>query len=427
MLFALFFGAGNLIFPVLMGQMSGTNVWTATAGFIVTGVGLPLLGVLAIGFSGKSDLYTMASRVHPMFGLIFTTVLYLAIGPLFAIPRTGSVSYEVGIKPLLGETNSMWPLLIFTVLFFLVTCIFSLKPGKIVDIVGKVLTPILLIFIAVLIGTAIFNPMGDFTAPNEKYADLSFVKGFQEGYLTMDTLASFVFGIIVINAVKERGAKTKSQILSSCFKSAIIAAALLALIYGGLAYLGAASVKEVGLLENGGAILAASSSHYFGSYGSLVLGLIVLGACLTTSIGLVTACATYFNKLMPNVSYKTMVIVLSVFSTIFANVGLSNLIAISVPVLTAIYPLAICLIILTFLHHFFHGRPAVYIASLALTFFVSLFDGLNAAGLQVEAVNNMLSVLPLYEMGLGWVVPAIAGAVLGYIFTFISKEVAVTE
>lgn len=426
MLFALFFGAGNLIFPVLMGQMAGTNVWPATIGFIVTGVGLPLLGVLAIGFSGKGDIYSMASRVHPMFGLAFTTILYLTIGPLFAIPRTGSVSYEVGVKPLLGDTTSSLPLVIFTVIFFAVTCIFSLKPGKIVDIVGKILTPILIVVIALLIGVAVFNPMGDFSTPNDKYTEFSFFKGFQEGYLTMDTLASLVFGIIVINAVKEQGAKTKSEILSSCFKSAIIAAGLLAVIYGGLAYLGAASVNEIGILENGGAILAASSSHYFGSYGSLILGLIVIAACLTTSIGLVTACSAYFTKLIPSISYTTFAIVLSVFSAVFANVGLTNLIAFSVPVLVAIYPLAICLIALTFLHRFFQGKSSVYIVSLTLTFFVSLFDGLNAAGLEVEAINNILSALPLYSVGLAWILPAVLGAIAGYFMNFNSGKV-VTE
>ncbi|WP_081707679.1 branched-chain amino acid transport system II carrier protein [Bacillus massiliigorillae] len=427
MLFALFFGAGNLIFPVLMGQMAGTNVWSATFGFIVTGVGLPLLGVLAIGFSGKEDLYSMASRVHPIFGLVFTTVLYLTIGPFFAIPRTGTVSYEVGIKPLLGDTTSSTPLIIFTIIFFAITCIFSLKPGKIVDIVGKVLTPILLIVIAVLIGVAIFNPMGGFGAPNTKYTDASFFKGFQEGYLTMDTLAAFVFGIIVINAVRERGAVTKKQIMTNTLKSALIAAGLLAIIYAGLAYLGAASINEVGGLDNGGAILSAASSHYFGSYGRIILGVIVIAACLTTSIGLVTACSAYFNKLIPSVSYTTFAIVLSVFSTIVANVGLEKLIAFSVPVLVAIYPLAICLIVLTFLHRFFQGRSSVYIMSLALTFIVSFFDGLNAADYGVEAVNNIFSALPLYSVGLGWALPAVVGGILGYFMNFNSGKVTVTE
>ena len=422
MLFALFFGAGNLIFPVLMGQLSGEQVWSATMGFIVTGVGLPLLGVLAIGFSGQSDLYSLAKRVHPIFAVVFTTVLYLAIGPLFAIPRTGSVSYEIGVKPLLGNTDSALPLFIFTLIFFVVTCFFALKPGKIVDVVGKVLTPILLIFIAILIGAAIINPLGDFSTPTEKYTDLAFFTGFQEGYLTMDALASFVFGIIVINAVRAGGATTKSETLKSVLKAGLIAAGLLAAIYAGLAYLGATSVRELGLMDNGGAVLAAASTHLFGSYGGVVLGLTVIAACLTTSIGLVTACAAYFNKLMPRISYVQFAIILSVFSAVFANVGLANLISISVPVLYAIYPVAICLMFLTFFHKLFKGKPEVYIVSLVFTFAVSLFDGLNAANIKIQAVNDLLVFLPLSSVGLGWIFPAVIGAIIGIPLAFIKKS-----
>lgn len=414
MLFALFFGAGNLIFPVLMGQMSGTNVWQSTLGFIVTGVGLPLLGVLAIGFSGKNDLYSMAKNVHPIFAIIFTTVLYLAIGPLFAMPRTGTVSFEIGVKPLIGNMNGTMAMAIFTVIFFAITCFFALRPGRIIDIVGKLLTPILLIFIALLILVALFNPMGSLTTPAENYTEYAFFTGFQEGYLTMDTLASFVFGIIIINAVRSTGIYSKKEMMTSVMKSAFIAAGLLAVIYAGLAYLGASSVEAIGVFDNGGAILAAVSHYYFGSYGSLVLGLVVLVACLTTSIGLVTACAAYFNTLLPKVSYKTFVIVLSVFSAMVANVGLANLVAISVPVLTAIYPLAICLIFLTFMHNAFKGLSEVYICSLGLTFIVSLFDGLNAAGVHIEAINSLFAYLPLSSVGLGWIAPAVLGAIIGY-------------
>ena len=421
MLFALFFGAGNLIFPVMMGQMSGTNSWAANAGFIVTGVGLPLLGVLAFGFSGKSDLHSLASRVHPIFGVVFTTVLYLAIGPLFAIPRTGSVSYEVGIKPLLGDNDSAIALLIFTVIFFAVTCFFSLNSAKIVDIVGKILTPLLLIFIAILIVTAIIKPMGDFSVATEDYLSNSFFKGFQEGYLTMDTIASFVFGIIVINAIKERGASTKKELMKSTLKAGLIAAGLLAIIYTALTYIGAMSVEKLGFLENGGAVLSGISTHYFGSYGGVLLGLIVIAACLTTSIGLVSACAAYFHKMVPSISYKKFIVILSFFSAIFANVGLMTLIEISVPVLTAIYPVAICLIFLTFAHPLFKGRQAVYIVSLTFTFIISLFDGLKAADIQFEIINTIFSVLPLYSVGVGWLVPAIVGAVIGYVFSLAGK------
>lgn len=423
MLFALFFGAGNLIFPVMLGQSAGTNVWSANAGFVVTGVGLPLLGVLALGFSGKGDLHAMASKVHPLFGIIFTTILYLAIGPLFAIPRTGSVSYEIGVKPFLGDDVGFMPLLIFTLIFFAITCFFSLNASKIVDIVGKVLTPLLLIFIGILIVTAIVNPLGDFKAPTETYMDNAFFKGFQEGYLTMDTLASFVFGIIVINAIRDKGITAKKQVMFTCMKAGLIAAGLLAIIYTALTYIGASSVGKLGLLDNGGTVLSGVSTYYFGPNGRLLLGLIVVAACLTTSIGLITACSSYFHKIFPSISYKKIAIILSVFSALFANVGLMKLIAISVPVLTAIYPIAICLIFLTFLNSVFNGRSEVYIGCIGLTFIVSLFDGLNAAGITIKFIDDLFNaILPLYSVGLGWILPAIMGSILGYLVTMVTSN-----
>ena len=420
MLFALFFGAGNLIFPALLGQSAGINVWGANAGFLVTGAGLPLLGVLALGISGKDDLQSLASRVHPMFGVVFTVVLYLAIGPLFAIPRTGTVSFEIAIRPFLGAEISFLPLLIFTLIFFALTCFISINPSKMVDIIGKWLTPIMIAFIAILMAFVVFKPMGDFQAPTDAYSSYAFFQGFQEGYLTMDALAAFVFGIIIINAIREKGITDKKQLLMACMKAAVIAVVLLALIYTGLSYLGALSVEQLGYLDNGGQVLSEVSGHYFGAFGGVLLGLIVLLACLTTSVGLITACATYFHKLIPSVSYKNFAIIFSVISTIFANFGLTQLISLSVPVLTAIYPLAIVLIFLTFTHSLFKGRAEVYQGSLLLTFIVSLFDGLNGAGISIQGVNTLFAqILPFYEIGLGWIVPAIVGGILGFIYSLV--------
>ncbi|KEF39239.1 branched-chain amino acid uptake carrier [Schinkia azotoformans MEV2011] len=422
MLFALFFGAGNLIFPVMLGQMAGENVWAANAGFIVTGVGLPVLGVLALGFSGKNDLQSLASRVHPIYGILFTCALYLSIGPLFAIPRTATVSYEIGIKPFFGDNAGSLPLLIFSIVFFAITLFFSLKSSKLVDIVGKVLTPILLLSIAVLIVAVFLNPIGEIQAPTENYLNNAFFKGFQEGYLTMDALAAFVFGIIIINTMKNSGAVTKKEIMTSSLKVALIAGGLLAAIYSSLAFMGATSASELGMLDNGGAILAAVSAHYFGSYGNALLSIIVIAACLTTSIGLITSCAAYFNKLVPSISYTRWAIIFTLFSTVIANFGLSTLISISVPVLVALYPLAICLLVLTFLHPLFKGKKAVYQVSMLLTGIVSVFDGLNAAGIKVQVINDLFTtILPLYSVGLGWILPAIIGGLVGLVINAVKK------
>ncbi|MFJ7940408.1 branched-chain amino acid transport system II carrier protein [Peribacillus sp. NPDC096622] len=415
MLFALFFGAGNLIFPAMLGQSAGTNLWSASLGFIITGVGLPFITILAFGFSGKNDVQSLASRAHPLFGIIFTVVLYLSLGPLFALPRTGSVSYEIGIKPFLSNDVGFLPLLIFTIIYFGIACLLSINPSKMLDIVGKILTPLLLIFIGILIVVAIINPMGEIQSPATDYSDNSFFKGFKEGYLTMDTLAAFAFGIIVINAIKDKGITSRKEVLGFCLKAGIIAAALLVIVYTSLAYVGATSVEKLGLLGNGGDVLAQASNHFFGSAGAVLLGLIVIAACLTTSIGLITACATYFNKLLPAVSYKSYVVIFSVFSTAVANVGLTKLISITVPVLTVLYPVAIVLIVLTFFHSFFKGKSEVYLGSLLLTAIISIMDGIVASGIKMEAVSDLFTqYLPLYSVGVGWVIPAIIGGVLGY-------------
>ncbi|MDT8862574.1 branched-chain amino acid transport system II carrier protein [Alkalihalobacillus sp. MEB130] len=423
MLFALFFGAGNLIFPAMLGQMAGENFLSANVGFVVTGVGLPILAILAMAFSGKSDLQSLANRVHPVYGIVFTVALYLAIGPLFAIPRTNTVSFEMGVRPFLGETESFFPLFLFTIIFFGISLVFSLQSSKLVDIIGKVLTPLLLIFIGILIVVSFVNPIGQVQAPVESFTENSFFKGFQEGYLTMDVLAAFVFGIVIINIMKDRGITTKKALMVSTLKVAIIAGGLLAIIYSSLTFMGASSVVELGHLDNGGAILASVSNYYFGPFGKVVLGLIVIAACLTTSIGLITACASYFSKIAPTFSYKKWAIVFTIFSAVISNFGLSSLITFSVPVLYMLYPLAMCLMVLTFLHPLFKGKKKVYQISILFTFIVSLFEGLNAAGLQIEAVDNLFrAILPLYTVGLGWVAPAIVGGVIGYLFGLFNND-----
>jgi branched-chain amino acid:cation transporter, LIVCS family len=424
MLFALFFGAGNLIFPPMLGQMAGNNVWVANAGFLVTGVGLPLLALTAFVFSGKSNLQSLASRVHPVFGIVFTTILYLAIGPFFAIPRSGTVSFEIGVKqPFLSGEAGHLSLLIFTLLFFSVACLLSLNPSKIIDVVGKFLTPIKLTFIGLLVVVAILHPIGKVQEPAEGYGSHVFFKGFQEGYLTLDALVAFVFGIIIVNAIKERGATTKKQLMIVCVKATAIAASLLVLIYTSLSYMGASSVGKLGLSENGAEVLAKVSAYYFGSYGSVLLGLMITVACLTTSVGLITACSSFFHEVFPNTSYKKVAILLSMFSALVANIGLTQLIKVSTPVLMTMYPIAISLIFLTFLHPLFKGRAEVYQGSLILTFIVSLFDGLNAAGIKVEVMNNIFTrFLPLNNVGLGWLIPSIAGGICGYLVSKFRKR-----
>lgn len=425
MLFSLFFGAGNLIFPPALGQSAGSNVWVAILGFLTTGVGLPLLGVLAVGLSGSNDAEDIAKRVHPIFATALLVSTYLTIGPLFAIPRTGAVSYEIGIKPFMsGDMGGDGTgLIIYSIIFFGVTCWLALNPSKIVDRVGKILTPALLIMLAFLVGQTFLNPLGQTLVPVGDYQSHAFAKGFQEGYLTMDTLASIVFAIIVLNAVKSKGVENPKEIAKVCTGAGLIAAFFLGAIYVSLAYLGATSVGTIGQAANGGIILSKVANIYYGSLGNLILGLAIIFACLTTSIGLVSACASYFSKLFPRLSYQTLVYIMSIFSLVISNIGLTQLIAFSVPVLIGIYPMVIVLIFLVFLDPLFGGRTEVYRCSMLLTGIVSIVDGLNAANLPLGFVTKLFSAyLPFFDISLGWVIPAIAGVVLGYIISLMVSD-----
>jgi branched-chain amino acid:cation transporter, LIVCS family len=422
MLFALFFGAGNMIFPPFLGQDAGTSVWTAIFGFLITGVGLPLLGVIAIAKVG--DLETLANRVHPVYAVIFTVVLYLVIGPLFAIPRTGTVAFEIGVLPFLpeGSAPNGIGLLIFTIVYFIISAWLSMNPSKLVDRIGKLLTPALLTVLALFVIKSFITPMGEPQAPVGPYADGPFFKGFVEGYLTMDAIASLVFGGMVIASIKGLGVTSKKSLTKLCIQAALVAAAGLALVYLSLAYIGSTSPDAIGIQENGGSLLSAAANHLFGSFGAVVLGLAILFACLTTAIGLISSCSQYFNKLMPKISYKSFVLIFSLFSAVIANVGLTQLISFSVPVLVFIYPLAIVLILLSFAHNLFNGYSLVYICALIPTGLIGLVDGLNAAGLNISAVTDVLSVLPFFTQGIGWLVPAIVGAIVGYCIALAAGE-----
>lgn len=420
MLFALFFGAGNLIFPPALGQAAGSNLWPAVIGFLITGVGLPLLGVLAIGLSGSEDSQALAAKVHPLFATALMVSIYLTIGPLFAIPRTGAVSYEIGVRPFLSDASGVNTLGLFlhTLVFFGLTYWLSLNPTKLVDRIGKVLTPLLLLTLVAILVQPIIHSLGAIQIPSTDYTNNPFFTGFKEGYLTMDTLASVVFGIVVINAIKDKGVTNSKDIAKVCVGAGLIAAGCLGIIYVALAYLGATSVTAFGKMANGGIILSSVANYYFGPLGNVILGLAIGFACLTTSVGLVSSCAAYFSKMFPRFTYKQLVAGFTIFSTIVANIGLNKLIAFSVPVLVALYPIVIILILLVFLEPLFNGRAEVYACSIFLTGLISLVDGLRAAGIQLHGVHDWLSCyMPLYDLSFGWVVPAIIGVLFGYVLS----------
>lgn len=425
MLFALFFGAGNLIFPAFLGQQAGENWFSAMLGFLLTGAGLPLLGVIAIGYSNSRDVQVLASRVTPLYGILFASALYLAIGPLFATPRTATVSFEIGVVPYISEESKTLALALFSLFFFGVAYWLSLSPGKLVGRIGKILTPVLLVTIAILMGYAAMNPMGALTAPQGDFAIRPFAKGILEGYGTMDARALLVFAIIVIDAVRAMGVDNRAELLRTTTIAGVVAATCLAVVYLMIGYMGATSVAGLGMQENGAAVLSKTAQFYFGNAGNILLSVIVFLACLSTAIGLIVANAEFFNRLCPGISYKTFVTIFTLVSMGFANKGLAGIISFSIPVLMLLYPLTVVIILLAFLHNLFGGGRIVYICTIFFTLIVGVLDAYKAAfGFSDETAAAINNALPLYDIGLGWVVPAVVGFILGCILNAVFKKKA---
>lgn len=398
-----------MIYPPTLGINSGTSYWAAIAGFVITGVGLPILAVTAISFV-KNDARELADRVHPLFGLIFTTVVYLAIGPFFGIPRAATVAFEMGVEPFTSATSLS--LFLFTTIFFILVYTVSRNPSKMVDRIGQYLTPILLIAIVALSVGGFLLLDNQPASPTEKYTAAPFFTGFVEGYLTMDAIAALAFGIIVVNAFKERGITTQKELIKSTLKAGIVTGIGLVAVYGSIGWIGAKMAAQ-GNYTNGGDILSSAADLMFGSLGALLLGVTVALACFTTSVGLVVACGQFFTKIS-RFSYDSVVLIVTIASYLIANQGLNTIIGVSVPVLEFIYPIAIVLILLTFMQKLFHRKRTVYQGAIILTAIVSLYDGIIAFGINMPAVTSVMEFLPFFSLGLGWLVPAIIGGVIGY-------------
>ena len=416
MLFALFFGAGNLIFPPFLGQQAGTNTVPAIIGFLITGCGLPLLGVVSVGWSGK-NLQGMGGRVAPWYGVFMVAAISLTIGPFFAIPRTCSTSYEMSVVPLLGDLGQAG-LFGYSLLFFALTWWLSVSPSKLVDRVGKLLTPIMLVLLFALFAAYVIAPMGEWQAPAAaKYGDgaSAFSAGFIEGYNTMDGLAGLLFGILVVDAVRLTGRTDPHVIAADTLRSGVVAMFFMCIIYVFLGFIGASSVVPLGMQENGAPLLVGSMNWYFGAAGPLLLSVIVLLACLTTSIGLVASVSALFHALIPSVSTKTFVTIFSILSCGIANFGLTTIIKAAIPVLVFLYPLTVALIILTFLNGTFRGSPIVHRTATLFTFFPALYDGLNVLGVVPKSVVSMMNALPLAQYGLSWFPIFAAGFLLGWL------------
>ncbi|WP_185976964.1 MULTISPECIES: branched-chain amino acid transport system II carrier protein [Shewanella] len=406
MTFAFFLGAGNLIFPPLAGFLAGENMTLAMIGFLITAVTLPLITLIAVAkANGK-----IMGLLPPLAATIFAIAIYIVIGPAFAAPRAGLVAYEMGFKPFLADSNATFMIagivlnvsqLIYTLIFFGGAMLMALYPGKLLDSVGKVLTPIMIFLLVGLAISVMVLPGSDVGQAVGDYQTNPLTKGILEGYNTMDTLASLIFGMLIIDILRRKGVSDSKDQTKYLIRAALIAAAGLAFVYISLFYLGASAGELANGADNGGTILTNYVNHEFGSLGQILLAAVVTLACLTTVIGLVTACAEFFNDLLPRISYKMFVVIMSLACATVANVGLSQLISISVPVLYTIYPVAIALVAVTFLTNKFAMPELSHRIVLSVALVFGIIDGLKAAGIDMGLVDFM----PMNNEGMAWLLP----------------------
>ncbi len=432
-LFGMFFGAGNLIFPVHLGQLAGSNAVPAMIGFIITAVGIPILGVAAIGNTHSDGLQALASKVGAGYGYAFTCVLYLTIGPFFAIPRCATTSFTTGIQPLVGGRFPEAPaLLAFSLVFFALVLFFSLRPAKITVWIGKIINPLFLAFFAILVITALCRPGASISSvePDGAYRSGALFSAFIEGYGTMDAIAGLAFGIVVIDIIRDMGVTDDAAVAVDVLHSGILTGLLMAVIYVATILMGAQSRGLFDASPNGGIALAQISGHYLGTAGSVVLAITVTCACLKTSIGLVTSCADAFSRMFPKgLSYRAWAILFTAFSFGISNFGLSRIIEYSLPVLMFLYPLAITLILLALFGRLFAHDGTVYRCVTAFTGLSALFDLIKTlpagvqSGLHLEGLIRLADrMLPWFRLNLGWAVPAAIGFALGMLMRAIRKR-----
>ena len=390
-LFAMFFGAGNLIFPPYLGVITGDKFLIGFLGFILADVGLSLLAILA---SAKSDGDTgrVFGRAGKLFAIILGSAIMICLGPLLAIPRTAATTFEMGIIPLIPGFNAV----LFSTIFFAITLALTIKPSKVVDIIGSYLTPALLVCLLALIVIGIINPIGNLN-------DAAIENVFSEG---------------ILKSLVQKGYKKEKDRVNILLKAGFIAALGLALVYGGLTYLGATVSTQYGVDVSQSALIVAITVALLGTPGKVVLSLIVTLACLTTAIGLTSATAEYFSGLTKNkLKYEHIVITVCLLSLVISTLGVGTIIKISAPILSLIYPATIVLIVVTIFNKYFKNDNVVKGAT-----YVALLMGILMAGNDLGMNFDFINLLPFANLGFCWVVPAIIGGLIGF-FIKSSKKV----
>ena len=422
--FSMFFGAGNLIFPPFIGAQAGTATLPAMIGFIVSAVGLPILGVLAVSSAGGFD--TLAGRVHPGFAACLGLAIILTIGPCFAIPRTATTSFEMMVAPFVDGSAKGPAQLVYSAVFFAIAFLFAQRPDKLSQVLGRFLGPLLLILIAALFAACLVHGVDASQVPMGDYADSQMARGFLDGYQTMDLLAALYFGIVISANVRSLGVENDAAVRRETSLAGLGTGALLVVIYGALGYVGVVSGALARIdpaSQTGATVLTNLTSALFGTAGTAFLGVVFVIACMSVCTGLICTCATYFHTRFRTVAghgvtYRAWQMLFTVFSFVVSNAGLSMIIKVSVPVLSALYPVSIVLVLLAFAHPLLRGRFVLVhpwtVACVGVVAFGDCLVKLAAVfSLSLPVLPGLMGLLPLHDQQLGWLLPACVGLAAG--------------
>lgn len=424
-LFSMFFGAGNLILPPMLALQAGTSTVPAMIGFLVAGIGLPVLGIVAVALVGTAR--ELADRVHPLFSSIFVAAIYLAIGPCLAIPRTSSTAFEMLI-PLFPQGAPIGTIrLVFSIVFFAVAYALAMHPGALTKLLGRITGPALILLLIMVVGSSLVSPAGVAQAPQAPYDSAAPIQGFLAGYQTMDLLASLTFGIVIAENIKELGVSDSHGLMREISRAGIVAGILMALVYCGLAQVGASFGSVMPHATNGAALLTASATLHFGIAGTVIIAAIYLLACLNVCIGLISCCGTYFAEnfgaaapgaqthVLGRIPYAGWAAAFAIFSCVVSNVGLDAILTFSVPLLSALYPVSIVFVIMGMARRACDRLPLIWPWAIGATAVVSVATALRDAFF--AGIWLPFDALPLASLGFGWLLPALCGAVVGAILS----------
>lgn len=428
MIFGMFFGSGNLIFPVHLGQLAGSHWFSASLGFAISGALFPLLAILAVIVTNSDGLYDLSRPVGKKFAAVFLVLVHLTIGPFFGTPRTAATAFEIGLKPFLPRSEWGSYMFVFSAVFFGLVYILTLHQNKLVAYIGKYLNTLFLVLLSVVFLIAFFKPIGTLNhQPTTAYLTHGLTNGILEGYNTVDAVALLALSVTFVRAVRAMGFKKNTASVTA--KAGTFSVVLAVVIYFGLVLVGTMSLNRFDLSENGGVALSQIVRYYWSDFGEVFLGVLVILGVFTTAMGLLVSFSQDFHKLLPRISYKNWLRLTTVTSFIIANAGLDNIIQWSLPVLMLLYPVSLALILLSLTHRYFKKDPYVYQLTMAVAIVPSVLDMLTNAPKIVTiqpVINHLLyayhTYVPFSTLGLGWVIPTFFAFAWGLVYINVRSE-----